>query len=325
METLLDLLSFTLKVVLVSAAALVVIAAAARSQGGSKEGGLRIVDWGARWAGYRSVMLRARRSKEAKQAKKDAKKQAKQSPKGTVWVLVFNGDMRVSGLKGLREAVSAILVAADRETDQVCVRLKSPGGGVSEYGLAASQMVRLREAGLPLTVAVEGVAASGGYMMAVVANNIMAAPFAAVGSIGVVAQVPNFHRALKKADVDVEVLTAGKHKRTLTVLGENTDEGRAKFKDDLEQIHRLFKSFVTTYRPDLDIERVAEGDVWFGSDALEVGLIDEVAQVDDWLMAHSQDKAVLEVRYQVPKTLGWKLGRSMRQFTRSIGALPWTR
>ena len=325
METLLELLGFTLKVLLITAAAMILIAAAARSQGGSKEGGLRVIDWGTRWSQYRARLLHVRHPKQAKQTKKQAKKKAKATPEGAVWVLNFNGDMRVSGLKGLREAVSAILVSANPETDEVCVRLKSPGGGVSEYGLAASQLVRIREKGLKLTVAVEGVAASGGYMMAVVANHIMAAPFAAVGSIGVVAQVPNFHRALKKADVDVEVLTAGKHKRTLTVLGENTDEGRAKFKEDLEQIHRLFKSFVSTYRPALDIDKVSEGDVWFGSDALEAGLVDEIAQVDDWLMQQSETKAVLEVRFELPKTIGWRVGRSMRHLTRALGSLSWTR
>lgn len=324
MEFLTELLGFTLKIALVVVAGLVLIAAIARSQG-VREGGLRVVDWGARWMQYRARLLQPRQAKQAKKLAKSAKKLAKSDMQGTLWVLVFNGDMRVSNLKGLRESISAIIMAADPKTDQVCVRLKSPGGGVSEYGLAASQLIRLRDAGLRLTVAVEGVAASGGYMMAVVADHIVAAPFAAVGSIGVVAQVPNFHRALKKADIDVEVLTAGKHKRTLTLLGENTEEGREKFKQDLDQIHSLFKAFVVQYRPQLDLEQVAEGDVWFGQDALSVGLIDEVGQIDDWLMQQSETQAVLEVRYELPKTLGTRLGRGVHALAVQLREWLWTK
>lgn len=324
MEFLAELFSFVLKAVVIAAVGLVLIASMARAQQG-KEGGLRVIDWGARWKAYRAQLLSVRHSKQAKATKKQAKKLAKQPVQGTLWVINFNGDMRASGLKGLREAISAVLVSAEAGKDAVCIRLKSPGGGVTEYGLAASQLIRIKDAGLHLTVAVEGVAASGGYMMAVVADRIMAAPFSAVGSIGVVAQVPNFHRALKKADVDVEVVTAGKHKRTLTMLGENTDEGRTKFKEDLEQIHRLFKSFVAQHRPALDIEKVSEGDVWFGQDALEVGLIDEVAQVDDWLMAQSEEHAVLEVRYELPKRFGDRLGRGVRAFAQQLMPNAWTK
>lgn len=324
MEVLLDLVSFLLKAATVLAAGLMLIAAAAKSQS-PRTGELRVIDWGRRWKGYRARLLQVRHAKTAKQVQKQAKKESKQAPQGTVWVLVFNGDMRASGLKGLRESISAVIAAADPDKDQVCVRLRSPGGGVSEYGLAASQLIRLRDAGLNVTVAVEGVAASGGYMMAVVAHRIVAAPFAAVGSIGVVAQVPNFHRALKKADVDVEVMTAGKYKRTLTMLGENTDEGRAKFQQDLEQIHSLFKSFVQKYRPSLDLDQVAEGDVWFGQDALDAGLVDDVAQIDDWLMEQSQSQAVLEVRFEQPKSLGNRLGRGVRSLINEIKAQLWTR
>ena len=103
------------------------------------------------------------------------------------------------------------------------------------------------------------VAASGGYMMACIGDRILSAPFAVLGSIGVVAQIPNLHRLLKKHDVDYEVLTAGEYKRTLTVFGENTDKGRQKFQEDLELTHVLFKDFVSRYRPQLDIDQVLGG------------------------------------------------------------------
>ena len=307
MEWFLELTGFLIKAAVIAAVVLMIIIAAAKSKG--QQGGLQLTDLGQRWLSYGAQLKASSRppKKDRKALKKSLKKAAKADRDGVVWVLSFKGDIQASQLENFREAVSAVIQAADPKTDQVVVRLKSPGGGVSEYGLAASQMVRLREADLHLTCAVEGVAASGGYMMAVVANEIIAAPFAAVGSIGVVAQVPNFHRVLKKADVDVEVMTAGKHKRTLTLFGENTDEGREKFKQDLNQIHNLFKQFVATYRPALDMEQVAEGDVWFGDDALDIGLIDRIGSIDDELMAKAQTHRVLSVRYSRPRTLGQRI------------------
>ena len=129
------------------------------------------------------------------------------------------------------------------------VRLESGGGLVHGYGLAAAQLVRLKDAGLTLTVCVDKVAASGGYMMACVADKVVAAPFAVIGSIGVVSQLPNFHKWLKNHDVDYEMFTAGDYKRTVTVFGENDAEDRAKYQEELEQTHALFKHFVNTYRP----------------------------------------------------------------------------
>ena len=311
MEALLELGLFAGKLVLflMAAGAFVAMVASAKDQT-PKSGRLKITDWGRRWNGY-AVQLKSAAGTPKKTLKKSLKAdkaKAKES-KPVTWVLSFNGDVRASETKQLRQAISGVIAAAD-DQDEVVVRLKSPGGGVTDYGLAASQLVRLRDQGLSLTVAVEGVAASGGYMMACIANHILAAPFSAVGSIGVVAQMPNIHRALKKADIDVELVTAGKHKRTLTVLGENTDEGREKFKQDLEGIHRLFKSFVSTYRPQLDLDKVADGDVWFGDDALDVGLVDEIGQVDDWLMAKTADRKVLEVRFEPPQNFTRKLALS---------------
>ncbi len=223
-----------------------------------------------------------------------------------LYVLDFAGDIRASQVDDLRQEVTAIL-GARRAGDRVLLRLESPGGVVHGYGLAASQLQRLRDAGVELVVAVDKIAASGGYLMAAVANRIVAAPFALVGSIGVVAQMPNLHKLLKKHDVDIELLTAGKYKRTLTVFGENTPEGRAQFQRDLDQTHQLFQAVIARHRPDVALDEVADGRVWYGSQAKEIGLIDELGTSDDLLVQASADHDVVQVRWRGRPALGARL------------------
>ncbi|RXW31010.1 protease SohB [Enterobacter ludwigii] len=240
---------------------------------------------------------------EAKAAKAKAKLNAPQdkvTPR--VYVLDFKGSMDAHEVSSLREEVTAVLAVATPQ-DQVVVRLESPGGVVHGYGLAASQLQRLREKQIPLTVAVDKVAASGGYMMACVADKIVAAPFSIIGSIGVVAQIPNFNRFLKNKEIDIELHTAGQYKRTLTLLGENTEEGRQKFREDLNETHHLFKDFVHRMRPALDIEQVATGEHWYGIQAQEKGLVDEVGTSDDLLLNLMEGRELVGVRYTQRKRL----------------------
>jgi serine protease SohB len=207
----------------------------------------------------------------------------------------------------LREEISAILPVA-READEVLVRLESGGGAVHGYGLAASQLVRLTDAGIRLTVAVDKVAASGGYMMACVADHIIAAPFAIIGSIGVVAQLPNFHRLLKKNDIDFEMHTAGEYKRTLTLFGENTDKAREKFQADIDDVHVMFKDFVSTSRPAVLIEEVSTGEYWFGQRALEKNLVDQLCTSDAFLLQRLESTDLIEVRFRAKRTWQERLG-----------------
>ena len=220
--------------------------------------------------------------------------------KDRTFVIHFDGDTAASGVDFLSVEISAVLTMAGAN-DEVVICLESPGGMVHSYGLAASQMMRIRNKGIPLTAIVDRVAASGGYLMAAVANKILAAPFAVIGSIGVVAQIPNLHRLLKKNDVDVEVLTAGKYKRTLTLLGENTDEGREKFREELEDVHALFQEFVAENRPELDIEAVATGEAWYGKRALELNLVDGLATSDEYLIELCETRDVFEVTWEETK------------------------
>lgn len=232
-----------------------------------------------------------------------------------VFVLNFDGDIAASAVASLRQEVSAVLGAA-AAGDEVLVRVESAGGAVHGYGLAASQLARVRSHGATLTVAVDKVAASGGYLMAAVADRILAAPFAVVGSIGVVAQIPNVHRLLKKHDVDVEVHTAGRFKRTLDFLGENTEQGRAKLREELEDVHALFQEYVANWRPGLDLEAVSTGEHWYGQRALDRALVDELVTSDEYLAHACQDADVFEVSWVVPKR---PLERLAVQFATALG------
>ncbi|GGJ88167.1 protease SohB [Pseudomonas matsuisoli] len=244
--------------------------------------------------------LRKAETKAAKQAKKE-------DAKPRVFVLDFDGDIKASATEHLRHEITALLELATPR-DEVVVRLESGGGMVHSYGLAASQLARIRKAGIPLTVCVDKVAASGGYMMACIGNKILSAPFAILGSIGVVAQLPNVHRLLKKHDVDFEVLTAGEYKRTLTVFGENTEKGREKFQEDLESTHELFKNFVAGYRPQLSIDDVATGEVWLGQAALGKQLVDELRTSDEYLAERAGDAELFQLRYVEKKSLPERFG-----------------
>ncbi|WP_187649262.1 protease SohB [Xenorhabdus indica] len=240
--------------------------------------------------------LKKQQKEEAKQKKAAAKAGQKGSLKPSLYVVDFKGSMDAHEVDSLREEISAILAVADSK-DEVLLRLESPGGMVHGYGLAASQLARLKQKGIRLTISVDKVAASGGYMMACVADRIIAAPFAIIGSIGVVAQLPNIHRLLKKNDIDIELHTAGEYKRTLTLLGENTEQGRQKFQEDLNETHKLFKSFIQQHRPALDVEKVATGEYWYGTQAKEHSLIDEIGVSDDFLIAQIEHYEVIGVNY----------------------------
>lgn len=287
-----------------------------RRQGGRGE--LKITDLGENYRGRQRQMQQVKMNDSEHKAwlkafKKQQKVKVKTEKTGAktgqtsvkkpcLYVLDFKGSMDAREVSSLREEISAILAVADQQ-DEVLLRLESPGGVVHGYGLAASQLTRLKEKNIPLTIAVDKVAASGGYMMACIATKIVAAPFSIIGSIGVVAQVPNIHRLLKKHDVDVELHTAGEYKRTLTMLGENTEQGRQKFVENLNETHELFKQFVHQNRPSLDIDAVATGEYWYGSQALEKGLVDQIGVSDDIIIAAVDTKEIVGIRYAQSKKM----------------------
>lgn len=249
--------------------------------------------------------LKDKQKAEKKEKKKNKDKQADKKP--NLFVIDFDGSPMAKEVDSLRKEITAVLCVAEKG-DEVLVNVESGGGVVHGYGLAASQLQRIKDKDLHLTISIDKVAASGGYMMACVADKIICAPFAIVGSIGVVAQMPNFNKILKKNDIDFEMHTSGEFKRTLTVFGENTDEGRDKFKHELQEVHDMFKGFVLKHRPELDIEKVATGEYWLGQKALELKLVDAIQTSDDFLLQANQSHKLYKLKYASKKNLAQKLG-----------------
>ncbi|MBE0359006.1 MULTISPECIES: protease SohB [Pseudoalteromonas] len=254
-----------------------------------------------------------------KQLKSQSKLADKEEPKPRLYVIDFVGSMDAHEVESLREEITAIISIAEPSKDKVLIRLESGGGVVHGYGLAASQLQRIKNAGIPLSVSIDKVAASGGYMMACVADEILAAPFAIVGSIGVIAQIPNFNKILKKNDVEFEQITAGEFKRTLTLFGENTDKAREKFREEIEQTHDLFKTFVSTQRPSLDMSLVATGEHWFATQAIEKGLVDVIKTSDDALLDQQHERQIYKIKYKVKKGLSDKLALGLSSGVNKVG------
>ncbi|MGI9281737.1 MAG: protease SohB [Endozoicomonas sp.] len=246
-------------------------------------------------------------AKDKKKAEKDKKKDKDKDSKSRLYVLDFHGDIKASAVKSLREEITAVLSVIN-DNDEVLLKLESAGGMVHAYGLAASQLQRIRDRGVKFTIAVDKVAASGGYMMACTANQIVAAPFAVIGSIGVMAQLPNINKLLKKHDVDIELHTAGEFKRTLTLLGENTEKGRDKFKQDIQDTHELFKDFIKEEREQVNVDEVATGEIWYGRQALGNNLIDQVMTSDEYIYSKVDSVDIIQISYEVKKGLAGKLG-----------------
>lgn len=244
---------------------------------------------------------------EKKQNKKDKKK--KQKDKLNVYVINFIGDMKASDVKSLTDTISLILKVS-KPKEEVVLRLESGGGYVHSYGLAAAQLLRLREHKLNLTVCVDKVAASGGYLMAAMADKICAAPFAILGSIGVVGVVPNINKLLKKGNIDVEYHTSGQYKRTLTVVGQNDSKGRKKFQQDLQQTHKLFKDIIKKYRPSLPMAKVSTGEIWYGNDAIKMKLADEIITAEEYLFLKTGKADLYEVAVKEKKNMAERIGKA---------------
>lgn len=298
---------------------IVAIIAGASSKSKPEKGELTITNLSDKLDQQQQALYSNTLSKEDFKAfEKEIKKRDKEADtKPSVFVINFKGSVDAKEVESLRNEVTAVLQVAKND-DEVVVKLESGGGVVHGYGLAASQLARIKDANLNLTICVDKVAASGGYMMACLADKVICAPFAIVGSIGVIAQIPNFNKILKKNDVEFEQITAGEYKRTLTMFGENTDAGRDKFKQEIEQVHHLFSQHVSKARPRLDVEKVATGETWFGHDALELGLVDQISTSDDVLLNFNKTHGLFEIKYQSKKGLPEKLGLGMAAGVESL-------
>jgi serine protease SohB len=312
-------------ITVVAAFGAMVLLAVGLSRKGPGEPGLQIEKLNDKYRDLAQAVKAATMSKDAwKKEKKDHKKKRKEADKAEgrrrVFVLDFKGDIRASAVTALREEITAIL-STPAAGDEVVLRLENFGGAVHEHGLAASQLQRLRDQGIRLTAIVDKGAASGGYLMACVADRIVAAPFAVVGSIGVIAQIPNFSRLLEAQGVDFEQITAGKYKRTVTMFGRTTEADREKLKEELEDIHTLFKQVVGTHRPQLDLDKVATGEHWYGTRALELKLVDELGSSDDYLLRQSADADLYHLTWKGKQSLQQRLFAAVRHA--ADGAAVW--
>jgi serine protease SohB len=321
---------FFAKIFTVVVAIVVIIGVAAATGRKAHQEGLEVEDLNKKYKGLgkalrKAVLNKDERKQLAKEEKKHDKAEAKHpSDRPRSFIINFKGDLKASALPSLREEVSAVLDVATG-MDEVIVCLENHGGVVHEHGLAASQLVRIRDKGIPLIVCVDKVAASGGYLMACVATKIYAAPFAILGSIGVLAQLPNFNRMLDRHGVDFEQISAGKYKRTVTMFGENTDEDRAKLKEELEDVHTLFKAAISEYRPDLDLDRVATGEHWYGTTALQMGLADEIKTSDELLIERAVDRDLYALTYRIKQPLQKRLMANIDSTLEKVDAAGWRR
>ncbi|HSD68913.1 MAG TPA: protease SohB [Woeseiaceae bacterium] len=319
---------FVLKTVTLVAAFVVIVGTVAAAGKRAMHEGLEVEDLNSKYRSLakalkRIVLKKSEQKADAKADKARRKAESKATgkrPRG--FVIDFKGDLKASAAASLREEVSAILEIASAD-DQVIVRLENYGGIVHEHGLAASQLARIRDKGIPLIVAVDKVAASGGYLMACVASRIIAAPFAILGSIGVIAQIPNFNRMLDSHGVDFEQITAGPYKRNVTIFGKNTDEDRARLKEQLEDVHELFKAAVSKYRPALDLQKVATGEHWYGTRALELGLVDELRTSDELLAGLAPDRDLFRVNFRIRQPLPKRLMANVDGLLEKADAAAW--
>ncbi len=299
------LLFFGQALIIVLSIIAVIVAIAASASKSNKSKGLEVEVINDKFDDQKSILqavvLNDIELKKVKKINKTELKNKSKKDRNTAYLIEFlKGDIEASAVDNIKEEISAVLAVAEKN-EEVILKVESPGGVVHGYGLAAAQILRLREAGLNVTICVDKVAASGGYLMSCVAHQIIASPFAIIGSIGVVAQVPNINRLLKKHDVDFKEYTAGDYKRTVSVLGEITEKGESKFKEQLEATHVLFKDFVSLYRPQLDLTKVATGEYWYGTQALKLNLIDRIQTSDDYILNKIKTHKLIKVSF-VKKT-----------------------
>ncbi len=329
-EFLADYGLFLVKVITVVVAIVVVIGVAAAASRRAAHEGLEVESLNKKYKALAqtlrdAVLDKNALKKEAKEEKRRQKAEQKDdASRSRSFVIDFKGDLKASAVQSLREEVSALLEVATTD-DEVIVRLENHGGVVHEHGLAASQLARIRDREIPLSVCVDKVAASGGYLMACVATKIYVAPFAILGSIGVLAQIPNFNRMLDSHGVDFEQITAGKYKRTVTMFGKNTDADRQKLKDELEDVHTLFKAAIGKYRPDLDLEEVATGEHWYGTRALELGLADEIKTSDELLTGIAADRDIYLLSFKIKQPLQKRMMASIEGVFEKVDIARWRR
>ena len=230
--------------------------------------------------------------------------------KSNLYYLEFEGDIQASEAAKLKQEILVCLQVA-KPTDVFLILVESSGGSVSNYGDLYSVMEMIKKRGHTLWVAIDRVAASGGYLISLPADKIFATPFALIGSIGVLSEVPNFGGLLDKYGVKMEEYTAGERKMNISMFRENGEEQKEHHRKKLGKIHELFKAQLVKYRGGLiekkgvDIGELMEGDFWMGENAFELGLVDELKSSVEILLDEKDHFNILKVNYHnEPKMAG---------------------
>lgn len=319
-QTLLEFTSFALRVLLLTAALAFILVLIGRALAAASRSVPRTIVRKYRTtlqqhaAPFRRAAWNKSRLKSYVKEQSLAQKQRKKTELPALWVLNFKGDIRASEGETLTKEITSVLSVASPE-DEVLVRLNSTGGSVIGYGLAAAHLDRIRDKGLRLTIAVDEAAASGGYLMAAVADEILTAPFAVIGSIGVIATIPNAKKLLEDKGIKILEFTAGEFKRTVTPFSDVTPEREQKLLEQLADIHVLFKDFVSVRRPTLSIDDVATGEYWYGARAVENGLADRLITSDEWLLEKLETHEIYTVQTIKP---GMKIGEHLMRLRTSV-------
>ncbi len=221
-------------------------------------------------------------------------------------VLRFQGlrDLNASGDQRLSEAIDEVLVNRDHFEEAVVI-IDSPGGTTHGYGHAYALLERLSASGLKVTACIDRIGASGGYLMALPADRILAGPFAIVGSVGVVAGIPNVKRLLEEKGVSYRLFVAGDKKRVVHFADDDGPEVREYMDEKLAGIHTQFLQAVEKHRGDrVKLDEVRSGDHWSAEESVEkgLGLVDELQTSAEYLLERNREVALVMIERRVDIT-----------------------
>ncbi|MDH4016624.1 MAG: signal peptide peptidase SppA [Actinomycetota bacterium] len=198
---------------------------------------------------------------------------------------------RIGLFDGTREStVARVVEQLDRARDDddvraVLLRVDSPGGSASASDDVYRALLAFKqERGLPMVAQFMGLAASGGYYVAMASDEIRAVPTSVTGSIGVLFMGISFEGLMDKLGVTDQTVTGGEHKDAGSFLRDMTPEEQAHMQSVVDDLHDRFKAVVAAGRPKLDEEAIAaaaDGRVYSAPQALELGLIDGISPIED--------------------------------------------
>jgi len=179
---------------------------------------------------------------------------------------------------------------ADESVKAVVLRVDSPGGSAFASEIIRNEVEALQEAGIPVVASMSSVAASGGYWISMAADRIYASPSTITGSIGIFGMFPTFQRSLDSVGISTDGVGTSKWAGELRFDRPMSDDARQLVQAMIEQGYEDFISKVAMHRnmDQAEVDRVAQGQVWTGTDALDHGLIDALGGLEDAIAAAAE-------------------------------------